>query len=70
MKQVLTKSEASEFLQVDPKTIGYLVHTGQIPYIRISPRIIRFDKSELLEWMKDRSGIPYRMNRGNAIDRD
>ena len=56
MDQVLTKNEAAEFLKLSPKTIDYLVVSGQIPFSRLGKRSVRFSTSRLLQWIEEREG--------------
>lgn len=33
-------------------TLYSLVSRGQIPHIRLGPRLVRFDEDEILKWLK------------------
>ena len=47
MDDFLTKQELASRLQIGIKTVEYLVTTGQLPFVRIGKRIVRFSESEL-----------------------
>jgi predicted DNA-binding transcriptional regulator AlpA len=57
--EILNRPDASKFLKTNPRTLDYLVSTGQIPYSRIGKRGVVFLKSRLLEWLREREGIAY-----------
>lgn len=53
-EKLLTKGEIAEFLNVSVKTIDKKVHLNEIPYYKVG-RLVRFDKSEILAWAKEKS---------------
>lgn len=57
MDQILTKPDVAEWLQTEKKTVSYLVHTKQIPYIRLGKRQVRFSKKALEEWLESRTNV-------------
>jgi excisionase family DNA binding protein len=57
--EVLKTDEAGQFLQLSERTVEYLVSTNQIPFSRVGKRGVRFLKSRLLEWLKEREGVEY-----------
>lgn len=57
--EILTGEEASVFLKLPKRTVDYLIATGQIPFSRVGKRSVRFTRSRLLEWMKEREGVEY-----------
>lgn len=59
--EILTSNEAAEMLKLPRRTLDYLVCTGQIPYSRVGKRSVRFTKTRLLEWLREREGIEYRL---------
>ena len=61
--EILNRKEASEMLKIPQRTLDYLVATGQIPFSRVGKRSVRFTRSRLLEWLKEREGIAYRLPR-------
>jgi excisionase family DNA binding protein len=58
--EVLTGKEAAEMLKLPKRTLDYLVATNQIPYSRIGKRSVRFSRSRLLGFLREREGIEYR----------
>jgi excisionase family DNA binding protein len=60
MGQILTRTEAADFLKIPRRTIDYLVSRNQIPFSRIGRRNVRFDRERLEELLKERKGIEYR----------
>ena len=52
LPEVLTVDEAAILLRLDPKTVRELFHAGQIPGRKLGPKIIRFHRDELLEWVR------------------
>ncbi len=61
--EILKREEAAEMLKLPLRTIDYLVATGQIPYTRIGKRSVRFSRTRLMEWFREREGIEYRLKR-------
>jgi excisionase family DNA binding protein len=59
--EVLTRQEAAEMLKLPQRTLDYLVGTGQIPFSRVGKRSVRFSRSRLMEWLREREGLEYRM---------
>ena len=62
-KEVLTRKDAAEFLQIPVQTIDYLVRTGQIPFSRIGKRLVRFYRPRLVQHMKETEGIECRQQK-------
>ena len=63
MSEILTRKETATMLKLPVRTLDYLVSTGQIPFSRLGKRAVRFDKKRLEEWLQEREGIEYRLNR-------
>jgi len=57
-KEVLTLSEAAEFLDRHPKKVMELVRAKRLPAHYISEREPRFKRSELLGWLDTLPGQP------------
>ncbi|MEJ5259380.1 MAG: helix-turn-helix domain-containing protein [Anaerohalosphaeraceae bacterium] len=51
---LLTKEELAALIGVQPQTILRWAKEGKIPRIVISPKVIRFDRSRVLESLKGR----------------
>ena len=65
MDEFLTKNEVAEFFKIKKRTIDYLVSTQQIPFFRLGKRGVRFSRTRLLDWAREREGVVYR-HRKNA----
>lgn len=61
-EEIFTRKMASNFLQLPVGTLNYLIQTGQVPFSRVGKRSVRFLKSSLLDWLKEREGVEYRLN--------
>lgn len=55
------REDVAERYQLPLRTVDYLVATGQIPYIRLGKRIVRFDPQELQRWEEERKNLEYRL---------
>ncbi|MFZ5481170.1 MAG: helix-turn-helix domain-containing protein [Myxococcota bacterium] len=53
----ITYSHAADLLGVPIGTLHYWVHKGFVPFYRISPRKVLFDREELERWVKERRGL-------------
>jgi predicted DNA-binding transcriptional regulator AlpA len=58
-KQFLNRVEAAELLGLRPQTLANLtwLNSGP-PYVRLSARCLRYDRDELIAWMKAREVRP------------
>ena len=54
MTELLTRAQAAELLTVSEDTVSRLIASGQLPAYRISPRVIRLDKADVLAYMESR----------------
>lgn len=61
--EILTRSETAGMLKIPGRTLDYLVATKQIPYSRIGKRSVRFSRSRLLAWLREREHVEYRLPR-------
>ena len=64
--EILTRKEIAKHLKIPVRTIDYLVNTGQIPFSRIGQRMVRFQRSRIDEYLKQREGVPFSVNRGRG----
>jgi excisionase family DNA binding protein len=48
---LVDKSWLVSRLGLKPGTIDMLVHRGQIPFVRLGKRIVRFDPAEIEKWV-------------------
>ncbi|MFZ6006874.1 MAG: helix-turn-helix transcriptional regulator [Nitrospirota bacterium] len=55
MQKLMTISEVSEMINVKIATLYQWVHFKKIPYTKPTPRTLRFNRDEILEWLADRS---------------
>ena len=51
-KDVLTLEEAAAYLGISKSTLYKLTHQHEIPFYRPNGKLIYFEKSELLKWMR------------------
>ena len=54
MENLLNYKEAAQYLSLKLGTIYAMVSRKQIPHIRLNGRLVRFNKSELDKWIKNR----------------
>jgi len=66
-EEIFTRKGLAEWTKTPIRTIDYLVATSQIPYIRWGKRGIRFIKEDVIEHMRNRSGVAY--HRGMGIQK-
>ena len=62
----LTYAEASSLLGVKRGTLYSWVSRRAIPFVRLSPRMIRFRRTDLDEWLNSRSVRPEQLGAGHA----
>lgn len=51
-KEVLTLEEAAIFMGISRSTLYKMTHTNALPFYRPNGKLIYFEKSVLLEWMR------------------
>ena len=51
-KEVLTLEEAAVFMGISRSTLYKMTHNNVIPFYRPNGKLIYFEKSELLAWMR------------------
>lgn len=52
--ELITRAQAAELLTVSEDTIDRLVKSGQLPAYKISPKITRFDRADVEEYLASR----------------
>jgi excisionase family DNA binding protein len=57
---VMTPAEVAEKYKIPKSTVSFWVVTQQIPFHRLSKRVVRFDEDELNAWWDHRKNISYR----------
>lgn len=60
MKRLLTIKEASAFLGLSEDSLKGLMRRDYIPYIKLSPRVIRLDEEDLVKLLEERKVKPHR----------
>ena len=50
----LTPKKAAAHLGIPTSTLHSYVRAGRVPFVRMSERVIRFDRNELDEWLEAR----------------
>lgn len=50
----LNYSDAARYISVPIGTLRALVHRKAIPHVRIGPRSVTFDRTELDQWIDER----------------
>ena len=53
-RKLITYTEAAELIGVQQGTLYSMVSRRQIPHIRLSARLVRFDQDELAAWIDAR----------------
>ena len=56
-KEVLTLEEAALFMGISRSTLYKMTHSSAIPFYRPNGKLIYFEKSELLAWMRKNRAI-------------
>jgi excisionase family DNA binding protein len=51
---LLKAEEVAELLRTSRKAIYAMVERGSIPYVRVSPKRVLFERDELLAWIDER----------------
>lgn len=55
---VLTRLQAAELLNVKPAFIDKLSCQRRIPVMRVSRRMVRFDRDALIRWLEGKQAAP------------
>lgn len=55
---LITYKEAAALLGLKDGTLYAMVSRKSIPHVRLSPRIVRFDRAELEAWISANSQLP------------
>lgn len=59
MSGLMTRQEVADYLKMSVVSVNKFVMEGTIPYLRIGPRSVRFDSSEIAKWARSRKNVPY-----------
>ena len=60
MSKLMTIKETAKLLGITESTLKGMIRRGAIPYIKLSPRVLRFDPEELDEYLDQRRVKPRR----------
>lgn len=60
MKKLLNINEAAGFLGVSEGALRGMVKRDYVPYIRLSPKTLRFDEEDLMKLLEKRKVKPWR----------
>ena len=60
MSKLMTIKETAKLLGITESTLKGMIRRGAIPYIKLSPRVLRFDPEELEEYLEQRRVKPRR----------
>ena len=63
LPDLLDKCGVAQLLHVTPRTVENLMQAGKLPYIRITQKIVRFEKSVVLAHLRDRFSVRARGER-------
>ena len=53
--QLLDVREAAALLKISPGSLYHWLSQGRIPVVRLGPRCVRFRRSDLEEWISEKS---------------
>jgi excisionase family DNA binding protein len=53
--EMLTYGQAAQYLNVPVGTLYDWVHRKVVPHVRLGPRLVRFPRSALVQWLDERS---------------
>ncbi len=51
--QLLTKQEVADWLRVDLNTIDRMRERGDLPTVRVGPRLVRFRRADVLRLLEE-----------------
>ena len=57
-KNLMTYLEAAQFLGVKLPTLYSMVSRKQVPHVRFSGKMVKFDREKLVLWIKERAVEP------------
>ena len=55
LSQLLTVAEVAEILRVQPRRVGKLLDSGELPYVHISARVRRVRRQDLAALLEPRN---------------
>jgi excisionase family DNA binding protein len=57
MQRLLNYEEVATYLGVTVPSVRNRVYRGQIPFVRVAARTVRFDPARIASWLADREGL-------------
>ncbi len=51
--QLLTKQEVADWLRVDLNTVDRMRERGDLPTVKVGPRLVRFRRSDVLRLLEE-----------------
>ena len=58
-KEIMTYAEAAKYLGLPLGTMYSMVARKEIPHVRLGPRLVRFPRTALSEWIRRRTVVPH-----------
>ena len=52
MPELLTAQEVADILKVEKGQIYRMKAKGEIPFVKVGDKLVRFDKDEITAWIK------------------
>ncbi len=69
VRELLTYTEAAEYLNIPLSSAYSLVFRKILPHIRLSPRVVRFERAALDAWLDERTVATEERARGRNVPR-
>ncbi|MCG6972164.1 MAG: helix-turn-helix domain-containing protein [Desulfobacterales bacterium] len=63
MTEILEKKDVAKMFKLPKSTIDRMVTMGQIPFIRMGKRSVRFSRDRLEKWLEERENVEVTYNR-------
>lgn len=57
-QRLVTASEAAEFLRISRRQLGRLVRRGELPFVRVGARAVRFSEADLSDFVANHREAP------------
>ena len=53
--RLLTEREVADYLAISPETLRRLRYAGEIPYVPLGRRLVRYRREDLDRWLNERT---------------
>jgi excisionase family DNA binding protein len=63
MPEILKKEDVAKMFKLPKSAIDRMVTYGQIPFIRMGKRSVRFSRDRLEKWLEERENVEVTYNR-------